>query len=266
MRSRRTVLAQLLKTATAVGLLQLLQVDRALALGVDHEIQSWARRVDTICRDLRVQTLSAGEWQLEVERLMRSVALEDLLKAIDFDRLEALLNYPELGVDTQRVRFRDDNGASEFGFVAKLFGMNPDRAIIPHGHRNMVSAHTVLGGKFHLRQYERLEREGDSLIVRPTVDEHVGAGHASSISDERNNIHWLIARGGRSYTLDVIVVGLDAEQPSYEIENLDADRATPLGDEKLRMPIIGVEEALSRYGQSHHQDSEREVTPAAKRA
>ena len=76
--------------------------------------------------------------------------------------------------------------------------------------------------------------------------------NASSISDDRNNVHWLIARGGRAHTLDVIVLGIDEGRPEFEIDNLDAEAAEPAGEGLLRMPKLSVEQALHKYGHDHH--------------
>ena len=51
----------------------------------------------------------------------------------------------------------------------------------------------------------------------------------------------------RSNALDVIVVGLDPEQPT-RIQNLDPDRARRTEDGQWSMPILAVEAALARYG------------------
>jgi len=50
--------------------------------------------------------------------------------------------YPDLGVHTRMVDFPRIAGLPEdVAFIKKIFGMKQDRAIIPHGHKNMVSAH-----------------------------------------------------------------------------------------------------------------------------
>lgn len=251
--SRRRFLEQALALALSYHLLGLVVRNRALAEPVRTEIETWVRRMDSLARDLDTHALSPSAWQTEIESLMMRVDLSDLLDAIEFERIETALRYPDLGVATRPVRFPGfEPYPNGLRFVTKVFGMNADRAVIPHGHRNMASAHLVLSGQVHLRQYERVEDEPGALIVRPTVDAHVGPGHASSISDERNNVHWLIARGGRAHTLDTIVLGIDDDAPVYEIDNVDAENAESIGGDLLRMPILSVTEALSRYGHDHH--------------
>lgn len=249
---RRTLLKNGLSAAVYVALAHLLSRPRVLAARQAEPFEGWTRDLRAKCRDLKRHSLTPSEWQREIETLLSSVDLDELLAAIRFSELEKQLDYPELGVDTTRVRLPGLEDSAGRVFAAKLFGMNEDRAIIPHGHRNMASAHLVIGGEFHLRQYERVEREDEALIVRPTVDRSIEPGHVSSISDEKNNVHWLIARGGRAYTLDVIVTGIESGVAAYDIDNLDADRAETLDDGLLRMPVLTVEEGLRRYGHDHH--------------
>jgi hypothetical protein len=250
--SRREVLQGTLGTLLTYSLLRILSTARLLAEPVSSELDRWLRSVHDLCGDLQRQSLSPRQWQEGIGRLLERVSLEDLLAYIDFPTLERRLVYPDLGVDTASVRFPGVEGLpAGLSFHPKVFGMERDRAILPHGHRNMVSAHLVLGGRFHLRQYERRGEDGGGLVVEPSVDRLTGPGEASSISDQHNNIHWLIARGGPAYTLDVIVTGL--EGPGYGIDNLDPDNAEALPGGLLRMPRLTVEEALRRYGKDHHE-------------
>ena len=122
------------------------------------------------------------------------IALPELLATIDFDRLSAGFQYPDLGVSTRPVELpRLDGMPRDIVFVRKIFGMKKDRAIIPHGHRNMTSCHYVLKGELELKQYDKLEEDATHMVIEPTIHEIARAGSHSSISDEKNNIHWLRA-------------------------------------------------------------------------
>jgi hypothetical protein len=39
----------------------------------------------------------------------------------------------------------------QYAFHKKIFGIKKGRAIIPHGHKNMVSAHLIIKGEFELK-------------------------------------------------------------------------------------------------------------------
>jgi hypothetical protein len=124
--------------------------------------------------------------------------------------------------------------------------MSKDRAIIPHGHRNRVSCHRVIGGELRLRQYDRVRDDADHLWLRPTRDEVAGLGSSSSISDLKDNVHWLVATTPRAHTFDVIVTGLGGQRT--QIDNLDMANAQRVQGDVLRVPRIEVGAALAKYG------------------
>ena len=255
--SRRRFVRQATGGLVGFALARLLATPRALAGPVSIEYDRWLRGIDEECRDLQRRALRPAEWQTKIEGLLSAIDRDELFAAIDFDELRRGLDYPDLGVTTARVRFPGIEGLPErLGFYPKLFGVGPGRAIIPHGHRNMASAHLVLDGTFRLRQYDKREDEGDALIVEPVVDQQAGPGHASTISDDARNVHWLIAGRTPAHTLDVILTNIDPDVPSYEIDNVDPDRAESVGNGLLRIPKLDVDTALRRYGKSHHAATE----------
>lgn len=180
------------------------------------------------------------------------VELEEILKFIEFDKLVKGFEYPDRGVNTKPVRFPQLDGLPERTvFVKKIFGMKKDRAIIPHGHSNMASAHLVLKGEMHLRHYEKIRQEEKFLTIKPTIDKIAKPGESSSISDERDNVHWFVANTETAFTFDVIVLDLNGR--SYDIHNLDIYEQKTLNDGTLRVPILDVQTALNKYGKhSHH--------------
>ena len=124
--------------------------------------------------------------------------------------------------------------------------MSKGRAIIPHGHRNMVSCHRVIGGELRLRQYDRVRTEGDHLWIRPVRDEAAKLGSVSSITEARDNVHWLVATSPRAHTFDVIVTELHGK--STEIDNLDIATAERVDKDLLRVKRLEVADALAKYG------------------
>jgi hypothetical protein len=134
-------------------------------------------------------------------------------------------------------------------FTPKIFCMGRGRAIIPHGHRNMVSQHLVLKGEMRGRHWERLRDEPGYLIARPTIDRLFRPGDASSISDELDNVHWFVAESERAYTLDAIVDGIEPERGyRFHIDFVDPDRAQTAPGGTVRLPRLELDEALRRYG------------------
>ena len=196
-------------------------------------------------------SISPLEWQGFVEDLFCQVELAELLRFIDFDRLIKGFDYPELGVNTRPVQFPRLGGLPKgVLFTRKIFGMQKGRAIIPHGHSNMTSAHLVLKGDLYLRHYDKLREEEHSLIIKPTEERTVSPGDYSTVSDEKDNVHWFIAASNTAFTFDVIM--LDLEGKPYEIHNLDMDKQQSLQDGAMRVPVLGVEKALQKYGKTDH--------------
>lgn len=91
-------------------------------------------------------------------------------------------------------------------------------------------------------------RETSPVVASKPVPElkHWARSEFSSISDDRDNVHWFVAETGPSYAFDVIMLDLAGKQ--YDIHNLDMDNAVELPGGELEVPVIGVEEALSKYG------------------
>lgn len=215
-------------------------------------VRHWAAEMQDICSDLGRSNISPVIWQERIESLFERVELKELLNFIDFETLSERISFPDLGVGTQTVKFPSIAGLpSKTVFIKKIFGMKKGRAIVPHGHSNMASAHLILKGDFHLRHFEKTADEGDVLRIRPSIDRRVTAGDCSSISDERDNVHWFIAETDEAFTFDVIM--LDLEGGKYKIHNIDIDDAEKAGGGELIVPKIDVAAALEKYGKQHHE-------------
>lgn len=243
---RRQFLQVLLGAAGSYALLRTLLAQGALAGPVAPEVHAWTAELHAMSRDLASATITPRVWQTRVAALWDRVAVHDLLAAIDFDRLVQGLAYPDLGVITRPVslpRLELPHGVSIHG---KIFAMKQHRAIIPHGHRNMVSCHYVLKGGFRLRQYDKVAEDATHMIIAPSIDTHVTAGSHSSISDEQNNVHWLVATSDAAFTFDVIVLDLGAGK--WDVSNIDPGAAEALGNGRLRARKLSVSEALQKYG------------------
>jgi hypothetical protein len=204
-----------------------------------------------MCSDLKSESIAQKTWQVQIEELMNQIELKDILQFIDFERLIQGMQLPDLGVATKQVKFPKLDGLGDnVVFVKKIFGIKKSRSIIPHGHSNMASAHLVLKGEFDMKHYEKIHQERNHLIVEPTIDRIASIGSVSSISDEKDNVHWFIARGEQNYTLDIIMLDLNDKQ--YDIHNLDLNAAEKANGSQLRVPILDVETALKKYGKLHH--------------
>ena len=214
-------------------------------------LKHWAVELSEICNDLKTTKITQSIWQEQIGKLFGRIELPELLKFIDFEKLTEKFEYPDLGVNTKKVKFPELKDLPEKTvFYKKIFGMKKGRAIIPHGHSNMASAHLILKGNFSLKHFAKVKDEKDHLIIKPTIDKLAKTGDFSSISDEKDNVHWFIADSETAFTFDVIM--LDLNKKKYDIHNLDIDVAEKLEGNLLRAKKIDVKTGLKKYGKTHH--------------
>jgi len=249
--NRRTFTKQMLATLSGYALIDSLFATNAFNYAIRPIADHWAIRLNEYCADLKKQGLSTLEWQGKIEELYNQVELSELLKFIQFEQLIKGFQYPDLGVHTKAVKFPKLHGLpARTTFVKKIFGMQKERAIIPHGHSNMASAHLVLNGEMHLRHYDKIGIDQSHMIIQPTIDKMVQPGESSSISDDKDNVHWMIANTDQAFTFDIIMVDLNGEQ--YDIHNLDIYEKQDLSNGTMRVPMLDVETALKKYGKETH--------------
>lgn len=248
---RRDFNGKLLTTISGYALLSSLLSSQALAKAISPITNHWVTQLNEYCQDLKTNTISGKEWQSKVDLLYNRIELSEIVKFIDLDKLTQNFNFPDLGVTTKPVTFPNISDIpSNVIFVKKIFGMKKDRAIIPHGHSNMASAHFILKGEMHLRHYDKVAREENHLIIKPTIDKIVKPGDHSSISDDQDNIHWFVANSPTSFTFDIIM--LDLNNKPYDIHNIDIDAKEDLHNGTLRVPELDVQTALNKYGKLNH--------------
>lgn len=249
--NRREFSKSLLLTISSYSLFKTLFTKDAFATEIRPVTDRWIKGLHEMSMDLKGGTITPGLWQARIKELFDQVELAELLARIDFDRLIAGFEYPDRGVSTKWVTFPRLEGLPEqLAFHGKIFGMKKDRAIIPHGHRNMVSCHYVLQGELWLRHYDKVEEDDTHMLIEPTVDTLARVGSHSSISDERNNVHWLRATTETAFTYDVLIVDLNGKK--WDVDNIDPHGAEKAGGNLLRVRKLDVEEALKRYGHEVH--------------
>jgi hypothetical protein len=248
---RREFSKSTLMTLSSIAMLDVFFRNGLFARPVQPIPNQWLKELHTMCSDLRTNSITPLQWQAKIDEFHSRLPLEDLLTVIDFEKSIERFEYPDLGVVTTDPKLPKVDGISNrYSFIGRIFGMQNDRAIIPHGHRNMTSCHRVLKGEFLLRQYDRIKDEGNYMFIRQTNEEQGKLGSFSSVSDDKNNVHWLIATTPRAYTFDVIVVGLNDKDT--EIDNIDINQAVKTDREVFKVKKIGVNEALKKYGKTHH--------------
>lgn len=251
--SRRQFLKSISLIATTSVLNSALATNTLSRFGRET-LQVWLRDLTQLCGDLRRDSLTPEEWQERMSVLYQGISPKELMGFIDFDALVQRLEWPESGAAIAQVRFPRVEGLGRMPFGRKIFALEQGRAVVPHGHNNTVSAHFILSGAFHVRTYNRrfdLEEPG-ALWVEPSLDTSFGSGELLTMSDTRDNIHWLVAESPRAYTFDIPLTELPLQRNYVNQGNkysmIFIEPPTIDGSGPLRAPIIQVGEALNRFG------------------
>jgi hypothetical protein len=232
---------ELLASLTTLWLARAVQATEAAKRDV---VGDRLRRVDELSRALAHHRIQPVEWQRGVEEEMRAIDLPALCRAADFEKVAARLPLLPRGTSARVVDLLPNQS-----FTPKIFALGKGRAIIPHGHDNMVSHHLVLQGELHGWHWQRLRDEPEHLVLRPTIDRVFKPGDSSSISDQKDNVHWFVATSERAYTLDCILDNLDPSRDHrFRIDFIDPRRAGQQRDGSVRAPRLELDECLRRYG------------------
>jgi hypothetical protein len=248
--SRRT----LLEIAAATLLIGALGKRSAWAGGRPAAIDAWAHELVGLKEDLRSGSVDVLGWQSRVERLNRAVPLDALVAYLDVDALTRAFRYasPLAEVADPVLPAEIVGAAGMRRWFVRVFGMRRGGAVIPHAHNNMVSAHLVISGSFHARTHDRVQDVADAVVLRPTRDGIIARGDVISMSDRRDNQHWLIAQEDRSMTFDVGVVGLPPSWAyghrgnRYNMIYVDPT-ISPERDGTIVAPTLTWEEASAKF-------------------
>jgi hypothetical protein len=116
--------------------------------------------------------------------------------------------------------------------------------IPPHGHSRVASGFSVIQGKVGVRRYDLVESEPDTVALRPTFDGVLHAGQASTESDVRDNVHWIVALED-SVLFRVTASGIPSRSQAPTSLNVWVDPRSPL---RGNGTILGrwVPEAVAR--------------------
>lgn len=222
-------------------------------------LDRWAQDLADLNRDLAAGRLALVDWQDRIAALHAGVELSELKRYLDFDRLTKVMAFPSKLAETADPHLPAQinvDGIDRPWFV-RFFGMRKGGAVIPHVHNNMVSAHLVIEGQFHARTFDRRAdmpdaERGDAVLLRPSRDETLGTGGIVTMSDDRDNSHWLIAEADRSFTFDVAMLTLSKTR-TYGLKANEYSMifVDPTGEEDgyglIRAPVLTFNEAVAKF-------------------
>jgi len=250
MQTRRTVLTEL---AVAVPLLAAWRTGAAAAIA-RSALDGWARNVVALNRGLAAGEVGLSYWQDHIAALNTSLPVGEIVRYLDIDRLTEHFTYPTRLAQTADVHFPaavDVKGVKRPWFM-RVFAMREGGAVIPHAHNNMVSAHLVVRGNFHARTFDRVSDEADALMLRRSLDRLLSPGEIITMSDDRDNAHWLVSQRKPSMTFDVGMVNIsDTRQylvPANEYSMIYIDPThKPESNGLIRAPVITFEQAAKKF-------------------
>jgi hypothetical protein len=248
--TRREFCQQTLGSLLTYSLLETLIGGDVLADEVKPVTARWLAELDQLGRDVRGQKLKQVDWQKKVEELLAKVDVPDLLKLIDFAKLEKSVKFRDRGESSLRPKFpRVEGLPTDLVFGHQVFALGNGRSVVPHGHDNMATAFLILKGKFEGKHYDRLADEGKFMIIRPTLDRQFGVGEVSTVSDHKDNVHWFKAasdEGGFIFNIHVMNVAPTSGRGAARIYIDPAGEKLSGGRIKARR--ISRDEATKLYG------------------
>ncbi|MGH7564209.1 MAG: hypothetical protein ACREK5_07280 [Gemmatimonadota bacterium] len=223
------------------------------------ELDAWFGEYLRLNRDLGAGAIDPATWRRGLDRLFAELRLADLLERIDFDVVSKHMRHVgRLGRgELFHLVLRDGQVPERYEVVepdrvaiSKVVYVRKGCSVPPHGHSNMVSAFLHLSGEFRVRQYDRLGDDGEGLVIRPSTDDSRRPGQWTSVSDDRNNVHWLTAGSEDCFIFATKLIRLDEAKPFHPRINLDVRNAIDVGGGAMRAPKISGEVAEMRYGRS----------------
>jgi hypothetical protein len=109
----------------------------------------------------------------------------------------------------------------------------------------MVTAFLILGGRFHGRLYDRLENGPDWMIIKPTIDREFGVNEASTISDDKDNVHWFQALTDNAFIFNIHVMSVKPGRTGRVYIDPQGEK---LSDGRIRAKRLTHEDAYRQFG------------------
>jgi hypothetical protein len=243
---RRAFVRQALGAVLAVSTLRLLRAGRALGAPLGRVVDDWIGATERLSAGLKQRRLTPRDWRQQMQKLYGRIPLDDLLRAADLDALARTLVSLDGPEPEREFKLPAPPGLDGFAFTTLLTLIRKGRAIVPHGHHNMVSMHLVLRGSVRLRQYDRVHDDATHLLIRPVADLVCGPGDRSAISADRGNVHWFQGLAD-SFVLIVGTYDLDPAAGPTGRDYVDPDAGEKQHDGSILAPRLSEADAYRRY-------------------
>jgi hypothetical protein len=246
--TRRQFGQQTLGSLLTYSLLQTLYGHDAFGSEMKVLAAKWLKDLNELSQDVKGKKLPQIEWQQKVDALFGQVNLSDTLQFIDFEKLTANLKYKDQGELSLKAKLPAVEGLpTDLVFGHQVFALAKDRSVVPHGHNNMATAFLILKGDFRGRHYDRLEDDGQHIIIRPTIDRAFTTGEHSTVSDYKDNVHWFTATSERAFIFNIHINNVDPDKKNSGRVYLDPN-GEKLSDNRIRARRVTSGEVYKLYG------------------
>lgn len=246
--SRRQFGQQTLGALLTYSLLETLYSRDAFGDDMKRLAAKWIKDLNDLGQDVKGKKLPQVEWQKKVDELLGQVDLADTLKFLDFEKLTANLKFKDQGELSLKAKLPQVEGLpTSLVFGHQVFALNKDRSVVPHGHNNMATAFLILKGSFRGRHYDRLEDDGQFMIIRPTVDRTFATGEHSTVSDFKDNVHWFTATSEQAFIFNIHIMNVDPDIKNTGRVYIDP-AGEKLSDNRIRAKRVSAGEVYKLYG------------------
>ncbi len=247
--TRREFSAATLGSLLSYSLLQTLFSRDAFADEIRPEAIKWLANVNSLAKDVKSQKLPQVEWQKQVEALFQMVDAADAKKLLNFDALTKNLKIVDNGANSLRPTFPKVEGLpTDYVFGRQVFAMKKGRSVVPHGHNNMATAFLILQGDLRGRLFDRIKDEDSHIHIKPTIDRTFKVGEASSISDDKDNVHWFQALTDTAFIFNIHVLGVRPSKGDSTGRVYLDPNGEKLSDGVIRAKRLDHTEAHRLYG------------------
>lgn len=246
--SRRQLGQQTLGSLLTYSLLETLFARGAFGAETKALASKWLKDLNDLGQDVKGKKFSQVEWQRKVDELFEHVDLADTLKFLDFDKLTAGIKHRDQGELSLKPKLPPVEGLpTSLVFGHQVFALTKGRSVVPHGHNNMATAFLILKGTFRGRHYDRLEDDGQFMIIRPTLDRAFAAGEHSTVSDYKDNVHWFTATSDEAFIFNIHIMNVDPEIKNTGRVYIDP-AGEKLSDDRIRARRVSAGEVYKLYG------------------
>jgi hypothetical protein len=181
---------------------------------------------------LQCASMAAADFHDHLDSFFARMQTEELLTQLNYPAIRAELFASQNGSLARRVDANCPVGAlvrlvASLSIRLDFELLKAGDHIPPHGHFRVASGFSLVQGKVAVRRYDLVENEPDTVSLRPTFDGTLSPGQASTESDARDNVHWIVALED-SVLFRLTASGIPSRHPMPASLNVWIDPRSPV--------------------------------------